>query len=85
MWMKRISVILITLAAIALTGCGNAVTSDFPNRLIGADGQRFVLDDLRKIANDSGLSEDEKIDAFHELGIEDEKLIGALLELPEDD
>ena len=83
--MKRISLILITVAAIALTGCGNAVTSGFPNRLVGADGQRLVLDDLRQIANDSSMSADEKIDAFHELGIEDEKLIGALLELPEDD
>ena len=60
------------------------MTAVSPNRLIGADGQRFVLDDLREIANDDSLTEDEKIDAFRELGIEDEKLIEALLDLPEE-
>ena len=83
MWMKGTSVITIALA-IALAGCGNTVTTDFPNRLAGADGQRFVLDDLRRIANDDFLSEEEKIDALRELGVEDEKLIGALLDLPEE-
>ena len=82
--MKRISVTIIALTATAMAGCGNSVTADFPNRLIGADGQRFVLDDLREIANDDSLTEDEKTDAFRELGIEDERLISALLDLPEE-
>lgn len=65
-------------------GCGNAVTIDYPNRLTGADGQLFVLDDLRKIAADDDLSDEQKAEALRELGIEDEKLIAALLELPEE-
>jgi len=81
--MNKIAVTTLALAALTLAGCGNSVTTDFPNRLIGADGQRFVLDDLRQIANDESLSDDEKADAFRELGIEDEKLIEALLDLPE--
>ncbi len=66
---------------VALTSCGVTPQTDFPNRLIGEDGQLFVLEDLEEIANDSRLSEDQKRAAFRDLGIEDEELIDALLEL----
>lgn len=66
---------------VALTSCGVTPRTDFPNRLIGADGQLFVLEDLEEIANDSRLSEVQKRTAFRDLGIEDEELISALLEL----
>lgn len=66
---------------LTLTSCGVTPQTDFPNRLIGADGQLFVLEDLEEIANDSRLSEDQKRTAFRNLGIEDEELIDALLEL----
>jgi len=54
---------------------------DYPNRLVGADGQSFTLDDLEAIAADTELSEAEKREAFRALGIEDEMLIDALLAL----
>ncbi len=76
------------LSALACTlgvqaGCGvlTARKSDFTNAETGEDGQIYVLDDLRSIANDDDLSEAQKRDAFRDLGIEDEDLIAALLEL----
>ena len=77
----KTGVVMIAVAAVMLSGCGMAVTTDFPNRLVGADGQLFVLEDLEEIANDPNLDDEEKREAFRELGIEDEELIEALLEL----
>jgi hypothetical protein len=68
-------------AVCAATGCGLNQSSDYPHRLIGADGQLFFLEDLEEIANDPDLTDDEKREQFRELGLEDEKLIEALLEL----
>ena len=65
----------------ALPGCGAMNDIDFPNRLVGADGQLFTVEDLEEIANDTSTTDDEKREAFRALGIEDEKLIEALLEL----
>jgi len=65
-----------------LSGCGLSLNeTEYPNRLIGANGQLFTVEDLEDIANDPDLSEDEKRDAFEELGIEDQDLIDALLDL----
>jgi hypothetical protein len=64
-----------------LLACVPQSQDDFPNRLVGADGQLFTVEDLEDIANDSSLTDDEKRDQFRALGIEDEKLINALLEL----
>ena len=66
---------------VLVAGCGINVTTNFPHRLIGADGQPFVLEDLEEIANDPNLTDDEKREQFRELGIEDEELIDALLAL----
>ncbi|NOX58536.1 MAG: hypothetical protein GXP29_06720 [Planctomycetes bacterium] len=62
-------------------GCGlvSFRNPDFDNAETGEDGQTFVLDDLEAIAADPDLSDDEKRDAFAELGIEDPDLIDALL------
>ena len=79
--MKRSGGISIALTALLLGGCGTAVTDDFSNRLIGADGQPLVLEDLETIARDPDWDDEEKRDLFRELGIEDEELIDALLDL----
>lgn len=70
----------LAIAAVVCNGCGVART-DFPNRLIGANGQLFTLEDLEAIANNARLTTDEKREAFRDLGIEDEELIDALLGL----
>jgi hypothetical protein len=69
------------MALLAVAGCGALGSTEFANRLIGADGQEFVLEELEQIANDNSLSNDEKRERFRELGIEDEDLIDALLTL----
>lgn len=68
------------LLAAGLPACTSGFT-DYPNRLIGSDGQLFTLDDLTTIAQDSTLSTDQKRAAFRDLGIDDEQLIDALLTL----
>jgi len=69
------------LLGLWMVGCGTTVPSDFPNRLIGADGQQFEVEDLTQIANDLDLDEAGKRQALRDLGIEDEELIDALLGL----
>ncbi|MBI4718832.1 MAG: hypothetical protein HY763_13580 [Planctomycetes bacterium] len=71
------------LAALMLAGagCGVGTPTDFPHRLIGAGGQLFTLEELEEIANDGRIDDDAKREAFRNLGIEDEELIEALLEL----
>ena len=61
--------------------CVMSITAEFPNRMVGADGQALVLDDLGEIASDPDLSTEEKRQAFRDLGIFDEELIDALLDL----
>lgn len=70
----------VAVCSVVLAGCRSGVT-DFPNRLVGAGGQLFTVQDLEAIAGDSGLTDDQKRQAFRDLGIEDEKLISALLTL----
>jgi hypothetical protein len=64
-----------------IPGCGVSVAQSFPNQLVGAEGQRFTVEDLEAIANDPDLDDEEKREAFRDLGILDEKLIDALLTL----
>lgn len=80
---RRIKLSLIASAVFLLGGCGvfTARNLDFETAETGEDGQVYVLDDLRDIAQDTDLTEDEKRQAFNDLGIEDEDLITALLEL----
>lgn len=63
------------------TGCGllSFRNPDFDNAETGDDGQTFLLDDLEAIAADPDLTDEEKRDAFEELGVEDQDLIDALL------
>ena len=79
--MGRHRMVSIALGAIVAGGCGTVASTDFSNRLVGADGQLFVLEDLEEIAKDPDADEEEKRDLFREMGIEDEKLIDALLDL----
>jgi len=79
---RFIPVNLVAGAAL-IGGCGvlSARNPDFKNAETGEDGQIYVLDDLEDIANDPDLTDDEKREAFRDLGIEDEDLITALLTL----
>lgn len=81
--MNRISAVLLAWGAAALVGCGTGITSDYPNRLVGVDGQIFVLEDLEDITDisDADLDNEGKRALFRDLGIEDEELIDALLGL----
>lgn len=67
--------------SVLLGSCGTSLTTGFANQLIGADGQPLILDDLTQIANDPSLSVEQKRQAFRDLGVEDEELIDALLDL----
>ena len=55
--------------------------ADFPNAETGEQGQIYLLDDLRDIANDPDLTEEEKRETYAALGIEDEDLVEGLLTL----
>ncbi len=79
--MKKTIAAFLAGVGVLLGSCGTSVTGGFSNQLIGADGQPLILDDLVQIANDASLSVAEKREAFRELGIEDEELIDALLDL----
>ena len=79
--MFRTTYLAIVLSSALLGACGTIPTNDFANRLIGVDGQEFFLEDLEDIADNPRMTEEQKRDAFHDLGIEDEELIDALLTL----
>ena len=67
--------------SVALGSCGTSLTADFANQVVGVDGKPLILDDLAQIANDGSQSVEEKRQAFRDLGVKDEKLINALLDL----
>jgi hypothetical protein len=75
--------IVFGLALLLAAGCGVFTTRkpDFPNAETGENGEVYVLEDLRDIANDPDLTDDEKRQAFRDLGIEDEDVIDGLLTL----
>jgi len=79
--MKRIASTILGLLLVSGWGCGIAVSPNFPNQLVGADGAPLVLDDLEAIVGDPDLNDEEKREALRALGLEDEKLIEALLDL----
>lgn len=70
----------ISALIISASGCGVAARTDFPNALRDAEGNVILFDDVRDILNDTNLSDDEKRTALRELGLEDERLIDALIE-----
>ncbi len=79
--MKHAAIWSAAVATAALAGCGSLIDVEFSNRLVGTDGQLFSVEDLTNIAEDADLSEDGKRQEFRDLGIEDEELINALLDL----
>ena len=79
--MRHIAVNLFALVVLAIGGCGAVAVTDYPDRLTGAGGQEFFLEDLEEIADHPNLTDDQKREQFRELGIEDEELIEALLTL----
>ena len=70
----------ILLLSVALCGCGAGSRTDFPHALTGPDGEVILLDDVSDILSDPALSDDEKREALRTLGLEDERLIDALIE-----
>lgn len=79
--MKGVMIIAATLVLLANAECGTVVTTGYPDRLLGADGQIIVLEDVGEIVDNANLDDDEKREELRDLGIEDEKLIEALLTL----
>lgn len=73
--------VTLSVTLLLCTGCGllSFRNPEFDNAETGEDGQMFVLDDLEAIAADPDLTEEEKRDAFADMGIEDQDLIDALL------
>ena len=69
------------LACALIAGCGVSVGASIPSehRESGQEGQLLVLDDLEAIANDSGLTDDQKRARLRDLGLRDEDVIDALL------
>ena len=81
--MNKTSAAATSLAVGMIAGCGALVTPDYPDRLVGADGQLPVLEEIEDIANipEVDLDDDGRRALLRELGIEDEELIDALLDL----
>ena len=79
--MKLRFVIVFATVVVSLLGCGVNPAVEFPNALLGADGEPLMLEELEDVANDPDLTAEEKRETFRDLGIEDEKLIDALLDL----
>ena len=77
--MRRISAVVIAAVAFACASCGNSISTEFPNRVVGADGQHPVLEDVEAIVRNPDLAEDQKRSQLRDLGLEDEELIEALL------
>jgi len=78
--MQNIICTVVLAGLVALGGCGSAPQTDFPAALRGPDGEVILFDDVSAILGNDDLTEDEKRNALRELGLEDERLIDALLE-----
>ncbi len=79
---SRIVILGLSLAVpLGGVGCGSTIPKTYAHAIVGADGQPIVLNDVRDIVNDPDLNDEEKRQALRVLGLEDEILIGALLEL----
>jgi len=73
--------ILVAVLTVTVGGCGAFGTTTYPNQLVSAEGRALSVEELEQIAQRPNLSDDEKRTMFRALGIEDEKLIDALLGL----
>lgn len=80
--MRLIAVFVIDMALmLVVAGCGAISSNEFATRIVGSNGQTIVLDNVESIVSDPGLSDEEKRSQLRALGLEDEKLIEALLGL----
>ena len=79
--MKRRAIGCLVGLASLFCGCGVTPQADFVHSIIGTNGQTVVLDDVLSIVDDPALDADAKRASLRELGIEDERLITALLTL----
>lgn len=72
-----------TICLLVGAGCGSLPQTDFPSAMRTADGQVILLDDVDSVVNDPNpnLDDDDRRQLLRDLGIEDEKLIDALLNL----
>ena len=77
--MKPRITIFAALALTLLGACGTINIAEYANSLIGADGQPIFLDDIRAITSDGALSDEQQRTQLRDLGLEDEKLIDALV------
>ncbi len=80
-WTRRLGGLPFLMMAALTGGCGAIVSPPFAARLVGSEGQTFTVNDLESITNDPDLDDDGKRQAFRDLGLEDERLIEALLGL----
>ena len=76
---RRVSLAICITALASQVGCTSLPSTDFTHCLRDPQGQCILLDDIQLILNDTSKNTDEKRDALRNLGIEDEKLIDALL------
>ena len=81
MKVRTASIVAIGLAGLLCCNCGTNLATPYSNRLYGADGQSFVLEDIQAVVNNQHLTDDQKRSELRNLGIEDEDLIDALLTL----
>ncbi len=79
--MKPVGLILSAVALLTSGGCGTAILRNYSNRIIGADGQVITLNQIQRIVDDPNLDDDGRRQQIRDLGVEDEKLIEALLTL----
>ena len=85
--LPTLALALVTLAGVCwVGGCGVASIfggvggqEDFPNALVGDDGEHIHVTTIRTIVDDAELTDAEKRDALEALGIEDEDIQDYLL------
>jgi|GEM_PF-5470630 len=80
---KKLISLLFALCTLMPAACGTDLFTPAasPVRETGVNGETLLLDDLEAVARDPDLTEDDKRARFREMGVEDEDLIDALLEL----
>lgn len=71
------------VALAALAGCGvlAARQTEFANQVENPDGRKLFVEDIEDIVHNELLTAEEKDQALRDLGIEDEDLLAALLNL----
>lgn len=78
--MQKALATIVLAGAACLGGCGASPQTDYPNALRGPDGDVILFDDVSAVLTDDELTEDQKRQALRDLGLEDERLIEALIE-----